>query len=299
MAHDAHAHPRDLLRRFPGAEAERRRLGIACAASAWNGEEYDCHEKIAAEAERDGAPPLFLCFAVHPQLAGTNAKVLRPADPGCGESTRTGFAGCEPGGAGPAGDWAFRESLDLLERLSAEGRIAAVGETGFDLYDEHFRAAETVQEKLFAAHLDNARRHNLPLVLHVRRAMHKIFACTKSLKTLPAVVFHSWPGAPDEGFSLLRRGINAYFSFGTTLLLNHKNALRSCAAFPAERLLLETDAPYQPLRGAAFSRWGDLPAILRAAAAIRREAGQRGGEPAELEQITDGAFMHIFKGARP
>jgi TatD DNase family protein len=286
MACDAHAHPRDLLRRFPGAEAERRRLGIACAASAWNGEEYACHEKIAAEAEQDGAPPLFLCFAVHPQLSGAEAAAGRTAEPGCGGSN----------GAGPAGDWAFRESLDLLETLSAEGRIAAVGETGFDLYDERFRATEPVQEKLFAAHLDNARRYNLPLVLHVRRAMHKIFACTKTLRTLPAVVFHSWPGAPDEGFSLLRRGINAYFSFGTTLLLNHKNALRSCAAFPAERLLLETDAPYQPLRGAAFSRWGDLPTILRAAAAVRKEAGQNGGEPAELERITNAAFMHIFNG---
>jgi TatD DNase family protein len=264
MAHDAHAHPRDLLRCFPGAEAERRRLGIACAASAWNSEEFACHEEIAARAEREGAPPLFLCFAVHPQLS-------------------------------PAGmEEQFQDSLDLLETLAAEKRIAAVGEAGFDLYNEAFRAAEGVQEKLFAAQLNSARRHGLPLVLHVRRAMHKIFAHTKALKTLSAVVFHSWPGVPGEGLSFLRRGINAYFSFGTTLLLNHKNALRSCAAFPAERLLLETDAPYQPLRGAEFSRWGDLPAILRSAAAVRREAGQSGGEPAELERITDENFYKVF-----
>ena len=74
-------------------------------------------------------------------------------------------------------------------------------------------------------------------MLHVRRAMHKIFPYTGALKKLPAVVFHSWPGSPDEGFSFLRRGINAFFSFGTTIMLNHKNAIRSCAAFPAERLL--------------------------------------------------------------
>jgi TatD DNase family protein len=124
--------------------------------------------------------------------------------------------------------------------------------------------------------------------------MHKIFAHTKTLKALPAVVFHSWPGTPEEGFSLLRRGVNVFFSFGTTAMLNHKNAIRSCAAFAAGRLLLETDAPYQPLRGAAYSSWADLPAITAAAADIRKAAGAQGDTAGELERISDGNFWRVL-----
>ena len=280
MASDAHVHPHDLARRFPGAEAERRRLGIACAASAWNGEEFAAHEHAAALADAEGAAPVFQCFAVHPQLP---AQFPRRSS---GEE-RGGLSG--GGGAGP-----LREALDLLALLAGEGRLAAVGETGFDLYSQVFRETEAVQDELFAVHLETARSCGLPLVLHVRRAMHKIFARTGELKKLPAVVFHSWSGAPGEGLSLLRRGVNAFFSFGTPLLLNHKNALRSCAAFPPDRLLLETDAPWQPLRGAFFSRWADLALIRSAAAAARKEADAPVNRVEELERITDGNFFRIF-----
>jgi TatD DNase family protein len=238
-------------------------------------------------AEAEGAAPVFQCFAVHPQL---------PAQ----LSGRAGFG--QRGGLSSARAGPLREALDLLACLAGEGRLAAVGETGFDLYNPVFRETEAVQEELFAAHLEIAGTYGLPLVLHVRRAMHKIFAHTGELKRLPAVVFHSWPGSPGEGLSLLRRGVNAFFSFGTTLLLGRKNTLRSCAAFPPERLLLETDAPWQPLRNAFFSRWADLALIRSAAAAVRNKAksgetpeGAPPGESVEeLERITDGNFFRVF-----
>ncbi|MDR2313983.1 MAG: TatD family hydrolase [Spirochaetaceae bacterium] len=272
MAADAHAHPRDLLALFPGAEEERRRLAVPCAASAWTEEEFTLHRELAAAAERDAAAPYRLCFAVHPQAPG--------------RAVETGFPG--------AGEAGFHRSLELLAQFAAAGSLAGVGETGFDLYDDAFRETEKIQEKLFAAHLEIARTYKLPVVLHVRRAMHKIFLYAGALKQLPAVVFHSWPGSPGEGFSLLRRGIPAFFSFGAALMLNHKRAIRSCAAFPLERILLETDAPWQPLRGRAFSSWADLSAILRAAAAIRKEAGVPGGGEAELEKGTDKNFFSVF-----
>jgi TatD DNase family protein len=63
---------------------------------------------------------------------------------------------------------------------------------------------------------------------------------------------------------------------------------------PLDHLLLETDAPYQALRGREFSRWADLAAIRRGAAAIRREAGASGGDPEELELATDKNFADVF-----
>jgi TatD DNase family protein len=273
MASDAHAHPDDLLRVFPDAETERRSLRVTCAASSCTAEEFSHNEALAAQAKEAGAAPLYPCFAVHPQLPSARLS----------------------SGQLPKPTTNFRDSLELLETLAAEHRIAAVGETGFDLYSAEFKETEAIQDDLFTAHLEIALRYDIPIVIHVRRAMHKIFPHAKKLKKLPAVVFHSWPGVPEEAFSLLNKGIRAFFSFGTTLLLNHKNAIRSCAALPAEHLLLETDAPYQPLRGNTFSRWKDIRAILAAAAAIRKEAGSaHGNEAAELEEIVDRNFFGVF-----
>jgi TatD DNase family protein len=267
MASDAHAHPNDLLERFPGAEEERRGFGVACAASAWNPVEFEAQEKLAREARRDGAPPIALCFAVHPQLPAARNE-------GLAALTQT------------------------LETLATENRIAAVGETGFDLYNAAYRDTEAEQEALFRRHLDIALWRQLPVVLHVRRAMHKVFAYSKELKRLPAVVFHAYSGALAEAEALLKRGINAYFSFGTAIMLNHKTAMDACARLPLERLLTETDAPYQPLRGKGFSSWADLPAIISCAAALRHTAALRrpvpGGESAELEAAVDRNFRQVY-----
>ena len=262
---DAHAHPKDLLEEDPGAENARWKFNIAAAASAWNREEFDLHRGLAEKARAEGGPPLFLCFAVHPQAAGEHG--LRNPD-------------------GTA--YSARDALEALEGYAAAGLLAAVGETGFDLYTEAFRASEAVQEALFAAHLEIALRYGLPLVLHVRRAMHKLFPYTGELRKLPAVVFHSWPGSPAEGFAFLRRGVNALFSFGAAITLNHKNAIRSCAAFPRERLLFETDAPWQPLRGKAYSSWEDIFTVIHAAAALRSVPA--GG----LEEASAANFRGVF-----
>jgi TatD DNase family protein len=185
--------------------------------------------------------------------------------------------------------------LDTLVFFAAGGRLDAVGETGFDLYNGAFRETEALQDELFRAHLETARRYELPVVLHIRRAMHKVFLYARELRKIPAVIFHSYSGTQGEGRSLLNRGINVFFSFGTAILLNHKEARRCCASLPVDRLLLETDAPYQALRGNRVSSWADLPAILQAAAVLRREAEQPGGNPAALEQLVAENFFRAYR----
>jgi TatD DNase family protein len=262
MASDAHAHPFELAQVYGEAEAERRKLNIVCAASAWRMEEFLYNECAAAAAF-----PMALCFAVHPQL---------PALSTAGGST------------------AARDSLLTLERLASEKRIDAVGETGFDLYNEAFLATEKIQDELFEQHLCIAEKYDLPLVLHIRRAAQKIFLYAKRLKNISAVVFHSYQGTEGEAASILRRGINAYFSFGATILLNHKKAMKTCAVLDAERLLFETDAPYQSLRGKTFSSYADINFIIQKALELRQSAGQSCLAD-ELEKITDANFYKVYK----
>jgi len=262
---DAHCHPANLARLFPAAEDERRRLGVACVSSATTLEEFEYCEGLSLEGGIPAAPVL-PGFAVHPQMPLY---------------------------------WKHETEACLadLDALADGGRLAVIGETGFDLFNADFRETEKTQDYLFAAHLDAALRHGLPLVLHVRRAMHKVFAHASVLKKCRSVIFHSWSGTAGDGEALLRRGVNAYFSFGTVVALNHRQAMRCCATFPADRLLTETDAPYQPLRGKGFSSHGDLPRILEAIAALRCEAGSSGASAGELEVVVEGNFRAAFCSA--
>ena len=265
MLVDVHCHPYDLTRVFPESEKERRRLGVIAAASACGAEEFAHNETLAHNAAADGVVQLLPCFAVHPQQFAANNQQL----------SLNG------------------EQLTMLDKLTSEGRIAAVGECGFDLYNAAFRETEALQDHAFAAHLEIALRYDLPVILHVRRAMHKIFSVTKNLAKCKAVIFHSWSGTVEEGRALLRRGINVYFSFGNVITLNHKQAIRSCTLLPIERLLTETDAPYQPPRGQAYSQWSNLPRILETAAVIRNETGAN-ITAKELEAQIENNFRAIF-----
>jgi len=264
MLTDSHCHPFDLVEHFPAAEDQRRQLGVMCAASATTAEEFAYCERLSREAHDDNAAPLLPCFAVHPQMPAVSRLS------------------------------AFNEQIAMLNALAAQGRLAAIGETGFDLFNAAYRETEKIQDDLFAAHLETALRHDLPLVIHARRAMHKIFACSSALKKCRAVIFHSWSGTAGEGEALLKRGINAFFSFGNTIMLNHREAIRCCAIFPASRLLTETDAPFQPPRGMQFSSYVDIARILETAVALRREAGSEGSSAQELEEIVERNFRAAF-----
>ena len=278
---DAHCHPLDLLEYDKNAEAERRKTGTAAAASSASCEEFEYNEELKKKARADGAPPLFCCFALHPQLSPV---FLEKGGSG-GKSKEGGDGGCR---------FSLSGGLDYLEILAAEGRLDAVGECGFDLYDERYRAAEKIQDEMFRCHLDTALHYSLPVIIHTRRAMHKIFPYAKELKKLPAVVFHSWPGSKGEGEALLKRGVNVFFSFGSSVCKNRREAVASSALLPVENLLLETDAPYQPLRGSSFSSWRDLGIICSSIAALRKDAGSAGSDPVELEELTSSSFFGVF-----
>ena len=279
MLVDAHCHPCNLAGLFPESEKERRRLGVVAAASACDIEEFTHNEMLARNAVESGASALLPCFAVHPQQFAANNEQFKMS-----------------GGKLTKGNERFPmddERFAMLDKLASEKRIAAVGECGFDLYNAVFRETEALQDRSFTAHMETAIRCDLPVVLHVRRAMFKIFYNINKLTKCKAVIFHSWPGTAEEGRALLRRGVNAYFSFGNVIILNHKQAIRSFAMLPAERLLTETDAPYQPPRGESYSQWSNLPRILETAAVIRNEAGNN-TDVKELETQIENNFKAIF-----
>lgn len=154
-----------------------------------------------------------------------------------------------------------RDLYPVLEQLAGEGRIQAVGEAGFDLFTPELAAGLPQQLEVWHLQLELAKKYQLPLVVHCRKAMDKVFMYTKELKALPAVVFHAYPGSPQEARNLLRHGVNAYFSFGKELIRGRRNSIQCVESLPLERLLAETDAPYQTLHHQAATPPEDIELV--------------------------------------
>ena len=140
-------------------------------------------------------------------------------------------------------------STVFLEELIKDKKISFIGEAGFDYFTEEFRQFAQKQEEIWNIQLELALKYNMPLVIHCRKANHKLFEYSKQLKKLPEVLFHSFMGPPLEAKSLLERGINGYFSFGKQLLNGNKKSIACVKELPQERILAETDAPFQTLKG--------------------------------------------------
>jgi TatD DNase family protein len=267
--HDAHCHPFDLAQKIAAdtakttVKAAQIAFAVPCVASAWGKDDFLYNESLAEKAKNTNAP-IFLSFGVHPQLLAADKS-------------------------------AVSASFALLLTFVQAKRLDAIGEIGFDLFDERYRPTEKEQDALFADELAVAMRYELPVILHVRKAMHKIFAYKKQLKHIKAVIFHGFSGTERDASALLAAGINASFSFGTAILNNHKKAQKAVSVIPPQRLLFETDAPYQPSRGNEYSHYRDLRPILEKAAALRREAGSDFSDVHALEALTDAQFFSLFQ----
>jgi TatD DNase family protein len=232
MLADAHIHFVDLAARDPGSfDRWAAQPRLACSAS-HDLAEFQASEALRARAAFDAS------FGIHPQ-------------------------------------WPVWNNADLLADLAAGGRIAAIGEAGFDFYGDvpaRVRTAENEaqQTAVFEYQLGIAERTGLPMVLHIRKAMDRLFAYSARLARLPAVILHSFSGTAREGTDLLARGVVAYFSFGAAILNGHKRAIEACALLPAGSLLSETDAPWQPPKGRSYCPFEALSEVLGGMARIRR-----------------------------
>lgn len=125
---------------------------------------------------------------------------------------------------------------------------------------------------MFNIQLDLALQYNMPMVIHARKANHKLFEYSRQFKKLPAVLFHSFMGPAREAQSLIDHGINAYFSFGKQLMNNNKKVLDCAQNLPLKNLLLETDAPFQYLKGEKFTTLQDITKVYDAFIQLRKES---------------------------
>jgi TatD DNase family protein len=166
------------------------------------------------------------------------------------------------------------EDLALLDRrlaeLAGDGALVAVGEIGLDFFVPGLDANR--QESFLREQLRIARRHGLPVILHVRRSADRLLKHLREVGVSGGIA-HAFNGSEQQAQAFLELGFKLGFGGAVT----HERALqlrRLATGLPLSALVLETDAP-------------DIPPHWLYRTAAQREAGEAQGrnEPGELPAI--------------
>lgn len=193
-------------------------------------------------------------------------------------------------------DAATHEGLepDRLVQFSRQPKVVGIGECGLDYH--YNMSPQDIQIATFKAHITAARESGLPLVVHSRGADDEMASILENEASVGPVagVLHCFTSGRALAEKALALGF--YISFSGILTFKKSEGLREiAAAVPADRLLIETDAPYLapvPMRGRR-----NEPSFI--AHTLRALAACRGEDEGQLAETTSANFFRLFpKAAR-
>lgn len=186
--------------------------------------------------------------------------------------------------AGP-GDW------DEIVRLADSEKVVGIGETGLDRYWDY--SPIELQADYFDRHLELARQRSLPFVVHCRNAEDDVVAQLRRAAVHGPLsgVMHSFTGSAETAQACCELGMR--ISFAGMLTFKRNDELRKTAAtIPADRLLVETDAPY--LSPTPHRDKRNEPANVALTCACL--ANCRGVSPDEMAALTTANARRLFRG---
>jgi TatD DNase family protein len=135
------------------------------------------------------------------------------------------------------------DSADVLVEAARHDRVVGIGETGLDYYYMH--SDRERQQVSFRAHIEAARETGLPLIVHARDADEDTVAILEDeyrKGPYPGVI-HCFTGTKALADKAIELGF--YISFSGILTFKSAKPLHEIAKeLPADRILVETDAPY-------------------------------------------------------
>ncbi|MCK6417460.1 MAG: TatD family hydrolase [Alphaproteobacteria bacterium] len=200
--------------------------------------------------------------------------------------------GTHPHDAGQADEQAV--DLDhLIALCRSDNKVIGIGETGLDYYYNHSTPDE--QQASFRKHIRAALETDLPLVIHGREADDDIIRILKEEgagdRKLRGVMHCFSSGARMAERSL---EIGFYLSFSGIITFKKAQELQAIAAqAPADRILVETDAPFlapEPHRG-KMNAPAFVPLVGQKLAALR------GVSDVEMARQTTQNFYTLFSKA--
>jgi TatD DNase family protein len=180
-------------------------------------------------------------------------------------------------------------AAEQLIGLTRHPKVVALGEAGLDYFYQH--GSREAQERGFRSHIAAARATGLPLVIHTREADEdcgRILEDEMKRGSFRAVL-HCYTGGRDLAMKAISLGLS--ISFTGILTFRKSEALRNLAAeLPADRIMVETDAPY--LAPGKFRGKRNEPAYVVEIAKVLAEA--RGVSLEEISRQTSENFFRLF-----
>ena len=239
------------------------------------------HDAVARAAATAGVAAIIV-----PAVAPGNFAAVRE----CCER----HAGCHPAyGTHPlyldaVDETAFDVLRACLEReLAGPYPPVAIGEIGLDFYVPGFEAAR--QERFFVEQLKIAHDFELPVLLHVRRAVDAVLKCLRRIGVRGGIA-HAFNGSRQQADEFLRLGFR--LGFGGAMTFPRATRIRELAAsLPCEAIVLETDAPDIPPAWLEGGR--NTPSELPRIADVL--AGLRGVDRGEVERFTTGNAVSLLR----
>jgi TatD DNase family protein len=183
---------------------------------------------------------------------------------------------------------------ETLAALASHPRVIGIGESGLDYFYE--KAPRDIQAENFRAHIRAARLADVPLCIHARDADDDIALILEQERDRDGgfdFLLHCF--SSGRGLAEAALAMGGYLSFSGILTFPKSAELRAIARdVPADRLLVETDAPY--LAPVPFRGKRNEPAwVAHTACVLARERGLSGDALAEL---TTANFRRLFRKAR-
>lgn len=235
--------------------------------------EFDADRSAVRQQARDTG----VAHCVIPAVERSNFDTVRNLAHAEGDSYCLGIHPLYVAGAQDADLVALDEALTAH---AADPRLVAVGEIGLDYFVPALCKSplRERQESVYRQQLKLARRHGLPVVLHVRKSSDRLL---KHLREVAGPngrwqgIAHAFNGSEVQAAAFIKLGFK--LGFGGAVTFDRALQLRHLAkTLPLDALVLETDAP-------------DIQPHWLYTTAEQRAAGRAQGRnaPAELPRIAE------------
>jgi len=183
---------------------------------------------------------------------------------------------------------ASAETYRRLEALTAHPKVVAIGEMGLDYHYDH--SPRETQRDVFIEQMRLAKDTRKPIVIHTREAWDDTIALLREHWAPAGIggIMHCFSGGPEQARQALELGF--YLSFGGIVTFPKALDIQQAARdAPADRILVETDAPYL----APVPRRGKRNEPAYVVETARKLAGLRGETPESIAEITTANFRRL------
>jgi TatD DNase family protein len=223
--------------------------------------------------------------------------VTRMVDPGCDlSSSRAALALAKayPGtifasvGVHPHDATTYTDEVETaLREMAQEPQVVAIGEFGLDYF--RMLSPRDVQRVVFCAHLQLARKYDLPCIIHVRDAHEDVMELLRAHGRGLRGVFHCFSGNVAQAEECL--AVEGFLLSFAGPLTKQGNTLPDVARMvPLDRVLVETDSPYLVPKPQSARR--NEPLFVKHVA--EKLAELRGMTLEEIASVTSANAVRLF-----